>query len=165
MKLGIVSDSHGKAACLRPALATLVEHGAEAVVHCGDVGSAACLAALAAAGVDAYVVAGNMDTHDLKDMASEARRLGLHFGAEAVFVELDGGGYLAATHGNNPAVLARLIGQEDVAYVCHGHTHRRRDDRIGDTRVINPGALCRGNPISAALLDTDADTLEFFDLG
>ena len=52
-------------------------------------------------------------------------------------------------------------------YVCHGHTHRLRDDRIGDVRVINPGALNHPrNPRhpTIAVLDTATDTLTIHDL-
>ena len=164
MIVGIVSDSHGKAKRLRSALATLIEHGAEAVVHCGDVGSADCIAVLGEADLPVYVVAGNMDRRPDK-LAAEAGRTGVHFEADVVFVPLSDARHLAATHGNDPAVLARLIDEDGVCYVCHGHTHRRRDDRIGDTRVINPGALRHANPSSVALLDTDTDTLEYFELG
>ena len=163
MKIGIVSDSHGKVKRLQSALATLMEHGAETIVHCGDVGSAGCIALLAEAGLPAYVVAGNMDRRPDK-LAAEAAGAGVHFSAVAVVVRLSDGRCLAAAHGNDPAVLGRLLDQDGVCYVCHGHTHRRRDDRIGGTRVINPGALRHANPASAALLDTDTDTLEYFEI-
>jgi len=163
MKIGSVSDSHGKALRLRAALAKLIERGAEAIVHCGDVGSADCIAALGEVDVPAYACAGNMDRrHDR--LAAEAGRAGVHFRPDVVMVPLGDGRCLAAAHGNDPAALARLVDSEAVCYVCHGHTHRRRDDRVGAKRVINPGALRHANPPGVALLDTDTDTLEYLDL-
>ena len=39
-----------------------------------------------------------------------------------------------------------------------------RDERIGRTRVINPGALQRARRYTVALLDTEMDALELFEL-
>jgi len=167
MKIGIVSDTHGRSRQLRAALAELAGRGAEAIVHCGDVGGAGCTATLGEVGVPVYVVAGNMDRHRLEPLKTKAAELGLHFNAEAIMLPLPDGGYLAATHGNDVTVLERLVEIDRVAYLCHGHTHRRRDEVIGGTRMINPGALvhARGGAASCALLDTETDTLEFIDMG
>jgi len=47
--------------------------------------------------------------------------------------------------------------------VIHGHSHLHRDERLGATRVINPGALggLRREPRSVAVLDVAADLLRF----
>ena len=166
MKIGIVSDTHGRSRRLRAALAELLDRGVEAIVHCGDVGSIGCAETLGEAGVPVYVVAGNMDRRSLGPLKAEADELGLHFNPEAIMLPLPDGRYLAATHGNDVTVLERLVEIDRVAYVCHGHTHRRRDEVIGDTRLINPGALAhaRPRPTSCALLDTDTDALEFIDM-
>jgi predicted phosphodiesterase len=37
--------------------------------------------------------------------------------------------------------------------VCHGHTHRRREERVGKTLVLNPGAIYRANPHTFAIVD------------
>ncbi len=163
MKIGIVSDSHGKARRLRQALAALVQQGARVLVHCGDVGSPECIAALGETGLDAYAVAGNMDRR-IDRLTEQARQCGVRFSSECVVVPLGDGQYLAATHGNDPAGLARLLEDPNCPYVCHGHTHRARDERIGDTRVINPGALRHARPATVALLDTDTDTVEHIEL-
>jgi hypothetical protein len=162
MKVGIVSDSHGSVKRLRKALALLAERGAEAVVHCGDVGSPECIEALAS-GWSACAVAGNMDRR-LERLAAAAERCGVRFSREAMTVPLGGGRLLAAAHGDAAVVLDELIRSGRFAYVCHGHTHRPRDERVGATRVINPGALRRPRGRlgpTALLLDTDADEVEF----
>ena len=163
MKIGILSDSHGKAGRVRRALAELIQRGAEQVVHCGDVGSVECVAALAEAGVQAYLVAGNMDRHPEK-LAKEAARTGVHFSEGSVVVPLAGGGRLAVTHGNDTSVIAKLLADPQVRYICQGHTHNPRDERIGEKRIINPGALRHTRQPSVALLDTDTDTLELIEV-
>jgi hypothetical protein len=166
MKIGIVSDSHGKASRLRAAVALLAERGGEAVVHCGDVGSEQCIEALGAAGLPAYAVLGNVDRRASR-LAAAARRCGVSLEPDVAAVAIGDGRHLAATHGHDDRTLAELIAGEQFAYVCHGHTHRARDERSGPVRVINPGALRhprRPRRPTAALLNAEADTVEFLDV-
>jgi predicted phosphodiesterase len=66
-------------------------------------------------------------------------------------------------HGHEPG-FARALGTQGADYVLHGHTHVTRDERIGKTRIINPGALCRAAKKTVATLDLAADVLTFHDL-
>ena len=166
MKVGLVSDSHGDVRRLNAALSALAGRGAEAVVHCGDIGSAECLGLLGGSGLVAAAVAGNMDRHPRR-LAATAERAGVQFSERQIELDLGGGRHLAATHGHDASLLEELIRGQQFPYVCHGHTHRRRDERYGPVRVINPGALRhpRGHTgPSAAVLDTDADTLDYVSL-
>jgi len=163
MNIGIVSDSHGKAKRLGRALTALEGRGADVVVHCGDVGSADCIRALGQSGLKAYAVAGNMD-RDPERLAAVAAGEGVEFQWRTVEVSLGDGRFLVATHGHDSGLLAELLAGGQFPYVCHGHTHQRRDDRVGPVRVINPGALVHADPAaSLALLDTEADTVSFIE--
>ncbi len=164
MRIGIVSDSHGNTVALRRAIEELLGRGVGAIVHCGDLGGAECLAALADAGVPAYAVAGNLDV-SVAAMERRAGELGVVFGRDSVTVELGDAGLLVATHGNRPELLGGLISSGRYAYVCHGHTHRPRDERVEGVRVINPGAIHHARPATAAVLDTQTDTVETISLG
>jgi putative phosphoesterase len=145
----------------------LAKAGVDAVVHCGDIGSVKCLQALARAEAPVYAVAGNMDRH-LEELAAEAAALSIRFSPRTVEVPLGDGQYLVATHGHREDLLRELIGGGQFPYVCHGHTHRRRDERVGDVRVINPGALrhgrCGRHP-AVVVLDTDRDELTVIEIG
>jgi len=166
MRIGIVSDTHGRTDRLRAALEALSARGAAAVVHCGDVGSAACLELLGASGLAAYAVAGNMDRHP-EQLAEAARPAGVTFDRDVIELPLGDGWSLAATHGDDRSLLTELVAGGAHRYVCHGHTHSRRDETFGPCRLINPGALRSPKEPprpSAALLDTDADTVEFLDV-
>jgi uncharacterized protein len=158
MIIGILSDSHGKLDRLGQAIAVLKRRGAEAIVHCGDIGRPECLLMLAASGLPVYAVAGNMDA-PAEGLADAACGCGVQFGADVVRVALERG-QLAVTHGNDSAITARLIHGGQFRYVCVGHTHVPRDERVGPTRVINPGALYRAHAPSVAILDTVKDTVE-----
>lgn len=159
MIIGILSDTHGDTHMVDHALEVFSHHQVEAVVHCGDFGSVACLRALAEAGVKVYAVAGNTD-HHIQELADEANRLGVAFSAEIIRLPLGDGRALVATHGHDHQLLGELIADRQFPYVCHGHTHRIRDDRVGEIRVINPGALYRAKIHTVAILDTETDVVE-----
>jgi hypothetical protein len=166
MKIGIVSDSHGRTNRLKAAVEAMRRHGVEAVVHCGDLIGPEAIDALAKAGTPVYAVAGNMD-HNIAPLAQAAERQGVTFSGEVVEVPLGQDRFLVATHGNDQEILGELIAGRQFPYVCHGHTHCRRDERVDHVRVINPGALNHPkhpNYPSAAVLDTETDSLEWLQI-
>lgn len=163
LKIGIISDTHGRHARLQAALELLTAGGVQVLVHCGDVGDTACVEQMAATGRPVYLVAGNVD-RDVESLAAACRAVGARFHSEVIEVLIGKGRYLAVTHGDDHRTLNDLIRGEQFPYVCHGHTHVRRDERIGPVRVINPGALHNVSQPSVAWLDTDTDELEFLEV-
>lgn len=166
MRIGLVSDSHGKRGTLKNALDLLVANDIDAVVHCGDICCASCLRLLDKLDVPAWLVAGNMD-RGLSDLDRAVAQSNVTFSYSSVEVPLEDGEYLVATHGHDDALLDSLITGGHFPYVCHGHTHRARDERSGSVRVICPGALSGPRYPSfptAALLDTGEERVTFFDI-
>jgi len=163
MKIGLLSDSHGHTKRLRAAVEALVDLGAEAIVHCGDILGADDVKVLGDPGVPAYLVCGNMDRRPRR-LAGAASECGVAFSRRFVAVPLGNGRYLAALHGDDTTLLDELVAGGQFPYVCRGHTHRAADERHGNVRVICPGALRHpkhpGRP-SAAVLDTAEDALTF----
>ena len=51
-----------------------------------------------------------------------------------------------------------------LTVVVYGHTHEKRDEVVHNTRCINPGALHRAPVYTVAVLDTEDDTLTFYEL-
>lgn len=168
-RVGLLSDSHGRAAITREAAKLLVARGAQVLIHLGDVGSDAVIDAMVDA-VDGhglplppvYVVFGNCD-----DDAAALGRYAESLGVRASWVgRLNAGGKTVAfLHGHQGGAAVNPLLEEGVDYLCHGHTHRATDERVGRTRVINPGALFRAAKHTVALLDTSSDRLEFFTVG
>jgi putative phosphoesterase len=122
--VGLISDTHG---LLRPEV-TGIFAGVDLIVHAGDVGGAAVLAALRQiAPVEA--VWGNVDdTHD----PALARERILPIGALTL--------HLSHGHEFGSPTPDLVLDRYDADVVVFGHTHRaivtRRDGRI----AVNPGA-------------------------
>lgn len=156
MKIGIMSDSHGRVHRVRDALAVFDAAGAEAVVHCGDVGGLGVLEELA--GRRCWFVWGNTDFPD-PAWRAEVETLGLPWPDGPVEFTI-AGRRLAIFHGHEPG-FERSIRAGNYDYFFHGHSHRQADYRVGPTWVINPGALYRVAVPTVAVLDLSSDDLSF----
>ncbi len=164
-RIGLLSDSHGRAATTQRAVRLLIDHGADRLIHLGDIGTLEVLDAMVekrdAAGrpdPPVHIVFGNCDW-DAASLTGYAEHLGMAVGDPVGRLRLDGR-VLVFQHGHQAAAMEQaLAGGAD--YLCHGHTHEARDERIGATRLINPGALFRASRYSVAVLDTATDGLRF----
>jgi uncharacterized protein len=160
MLLGILSDSHGRADATRAAVNALVQRRATTLIHLGDICDENVLDELI--GHEARIVFGNCDW-EIHGLTRYAEVVGVKVDHPMGTIEI-AGKTIAFTHGH----LANLMEQAlaaGVDYLLHGHTHEVRDERIGRTRVINPGALHRAKRYTVALLDPVGDRLEIVDIG
>ncbi len=157
MLIGALSDSHGHAAITARAVTLLCDRGCEVLLHLGDVETEAVLDELV--GHPARVVFGNCD--DADELGHYARQMDITVD-HPMGVFMAGGKRVAFTHGHFGRLVAEACRTAD--YLFHGHSHEVRDERVGRTRVINPGALFRAARYTCALLDTSADALEFLDI-
>jgi uncharacterized protein len=135
----------------------LRQHGAESFIHAGDVGSDRILDCLA--GAPSAFVFGNNDI-DRGQLQRYAQTIGITCLGNFGELTLDGKSF-AVTHGDDGAIIRRATGSPVHDYLITGHTHQRRDQRIGRLRWINPGALYRARQKTVAILDTRTDDLQF----
>jgi putative phosphoesterase len=159
LKIGILSDTHNDRAATQRALREFRQRGVNTLFHCGDLTAADIVPLFN--GFDVRFVRGNMDRHHVKALrAAVVEQNGADWWGKGDLVELEGK-LIGMTHGDSEEVLADLLYAEPD-YLFHGHTHRRRDERIGSTRVINPGALggIQHESRSICILDTEADELD-----
>ncbi len=159
MRIGILSDSHGQAERTAHAVRSLHEAGAELLLHLGDFETEAVMDELV--GHPARIVMGNCDW-DVPAMSRYARSVGLTVDHPMGVIDVDGR-RIAFTHGHLAAPMKEAL-DEGVDYLLHGHSHQLRDERIGHTRVINPGALFRASRYTAAVLDPATDSLRILEL-
>jgi len=157
MLIGILSDTHDQYERMGVAVRALRERGAGFFVHCGDVCEPRLLDHLA--GLASAFVWGNCDWDR---MALQRYGDAISVPCYGNFGELElGGKRLAVTHGDDRVRMTHVLRAQEHDYLLHGHTHVRRDERVGKVRVINPGALHRAAQKTVALLDTATDELEF----
>lgn len=64
-------------------------------------------------------------------------------------------------HGRYEEPQKTAIASRVFDYVLTSHTRKRRDERRGKPRIINPGSLFTENDSSIAVLDVEHDSLEF----
>lgn len=172
-RIGLLSDSHGRAQTTRAAANLLVAHQAQVILHLGDIGSVEVIDAIAGLVdgqgqlIPAHIVFGNTDW-DAPSLARYAQSIDVQVDHPAGEMVLDqdnpSGSLLIFTHGDDPKIMDDALRRE-VRYLCHGHTHRAADHRQGATRIINPGALFRAYTYTAAILDTENDHLTFYPVG
>ncbi len=162
MKIGIISDTHDDQRNLEAALEILEAEGVMTVLHCGDVCGPDIVQALA--DFDVWIAQGNMDRH--RGLAHAVEETLGHGRLAWIHRPTVDGYALAIIHGDNSEMLRELIASGQYAYVVHGHTHRRRDQTMGRTRVINPGALggTRWQSRSFCILDLDTGEIRFVEL-
>jgi hypothetical protein len=103
-------------------------------------------------------VFGNTDW-DAASLARYAESLGVEVDHPVGRIEADGK-TVVFQHGHQEAAMTQALA-EGVDYLCHGHSHRQRDEMVGPTHVVNPGALFRAAEYTVAVLDTATDRVEF----
>lgn len=159
MKIGILSDTHNDGTAAVHAARVFRQRGVQKLFHCGDLTSAWVVKHFV--GFETFFTRGNMDKHELTLLKGAVRaQAGARWLGKGDEVEIDGK-RIAITHGDRPDVLEGLLFSEPD-FLLHGHTHRRRDERVGPTRVINPGALGgnRHEARSICVLDLVTDQLD-----
>ena len=157
MIIGILSDSHDHADTLAAAITALKAVKAEFYIHCGDIGTEQCIDLLA--GLPSAFVFGNCD-FDRASLSRYAQRLDVPCYGNFADLTLDHK-RIAVIHGDDFKLKQRLLTAQEHDYLFQGHTHVRADERIGRTRLINPGALHRASIKTAATLDTATDKLQY----
>ena len=159
MLIALLSDTHDSVANTQAALALLVPHRPAAYLHAGDLVSTSMLDLFI--GLPFHFVFGNNE-YDHAELRSRALALGLTCHGQQADLTL-GPARICLTHGHDGR-LSRAARSGDFTYIIHGHTHVRRDERVGKTRIINPGAVQRASVRSVALLNVATDELRFLEL-
>jgi len=149
VQIGIVSDTHGHSRFALSAVCMLETFSVEHVLHCGDIGSTSVVDIFSK--WPAHYVYGNTD--DARSVLQEEieARGGKYYG-QVADIEL-GERRIGMTHGDDPALLMRMVRSEEYDLVCSGHTHQVSQRQVGHTLVLNPGALFRAARHTIAIVD------------
>ncbi len=152
MRLGVVSDTHGRVENARAAMRMLESLEVDRVLHCGDIGSAVVVELFAQWPTD--FVFGNCDANR-GELAVAIEAAGLTCHGEFGSLEIDGL-RIALLHSHDGARFREALASGSWDLVCYGHTHVASIDRHGPTLALNPGALYRANPHSLAIVELPA---------
>lgn len=144
MRLGLVSDSHDNLPAARAVAAFFREEACDLVLHLGDITSAETVEAFR--GLPMRFLVGNND--DARSLAPALERCGFPPLALTWTATLEGVN-VAAHHGH----LEPDLGGVEPDLLLHGHTHKRRCERVGRTLVVNPGALYRAAVRTLAVVE------------
>jgi putative phosphoesterase len=137
MLIGLMSDTHNNRPGVRYALDIFQSLGIEVILHAGDVISAELLEYFTEFSL--FLSFGNGDDPLL--ISSRAKRVSDRFVCEEMLDMELAGKHIFMIHGDHRTEQEKRIDSGEYDFVFHGHTHRFRDERVGSTRVINPGAL------------------------
>jgi putative phosphoesterase len=149
MKIGVLSDSHGRVDAVETALAKFRNRGVELVIHCGDIDEAATIPAFA--GWTVHFVYGNCDS-DRAGIKQAIAAIGGTLHEPFGHLEL-AGKQIAWLHGDNAGLKHDVEVSGHYDYLFYGHTHVAEHHLVGKTLVVNPGALFRARPKSCLVLD------------
>lgn len=152
MRLGVVSDTHGRVEAARSAARMLESLEVDVVLHCGDIGTAEVVEQFAA--WPTHFVFGNCDA-DRPGLTSAIEASGGTCHGEFGELQL-AGKRIALLHSDDQRRFRRALDGGEWDLVCYGHTHVAAIERCGETLVLNPGALHRAHPHSLAIVDLPA---------
>ena len=155
--MGIISDTHENEKAIEKAVEIFRQKNPEFVVHCGDIISPPMLEYFK--DLKMKFVFGNNDG-EKNGLNNMAKKLGFEEITDEKEFEYKGKKFYVY-HGTNSEKLDAAIKSNKYNYVLTGHTHIKKDEKTGNTRVINPGALFRIYPYTVAMLDVEKDELEF----
>ena len=159
MRIGILSDTHGRVKTVVRALELLREREITTVLHCGDIDIPAAVEPFR--GLEAHFVFGNCDI-ERESIRNAIAVSGLSIHEPFGDLELCGK-KLAFLHGDDHALFRDVENCGHFDYLFYGHTHCAERHLTGRTHVINPGAVHRARPKTCLVLDLitgDTETLE-----
>ena len=154
-----MANSDGRVEAVQTAVDLFRASGADFVVHLGDIGGRHVLDALASIG--GFFVWGDRD-HDRTGLLRYGDSLGLTCFGLMGDIE-HGEKKIMIYHGDDKAVLKKLIHEQQYDYVLCGHGLSVEDETVGKTRVLNPGPM-HGEVKSAMLLEVETGKVKIVPL-
>lgn len=147
MLVGIISDTHDNLPSLRKAIEIFKEKKVKMLIHCGDWVSPFTFEffdrEIKGLNIPVKTVVGNNPGDFKRIMMSNSKMKNPLEWPDTVTLTLDIDGKKAIVyHGDDFAILKELIDSQKYDIVFTGHTHAPRNEIIGKTLVLNPGATC-----------------------
>jgi putative phosphoesterase len=158
--IGIVSDTHEDVRMITKAVALFKARAPAMVIHCGDIISPPVLERFA--GLPLRLVFGNNDG-ERSGLKKKCRELDFAEIDDTLTFEFAGKKFFV-NHGTSARIIDEAAATQLYDYVLHGHTHEMRNESVGRTRIINPGALFSAESYSIAFLTPETGEVEFVEI-
>jgi len=156
-KIGIIADTHDNVPNIKAAVEAFKEMKVDFVVHLGDI--IAPQTTRFFKGLKIKFVKGNCDGADMELLKSKIAEIGGEFYFDKMYFEFWSKKFICIHKPDE-----EIIKSGEYDYVLYGHTHKKRNEKIGKTRVINPGAHYYGAENTIAILDIEDDEVEFIEV-
>ncbi|HUV80899.1 MAG TPA: YfcE family phosphodiesterase [Patescibacteria group bacterium] len=140
MKIVVISDSHDNLANIAKAVDILKKEKIKTVLHCGDICSPATLSEIMKTfSGRIQIVFGNVDGDRFSLAKIESKNPGrLKIHGESADIKISGK-KIAFCH--SPEFARGLAARQKYDFVFYGHNHKPWEEKIGRTRLVNPGNL------------------------
>ena len=158
--VGILSDTHEDVRMIIKAVKLFNARSPSMVIHCGDIISPPVLERFA--GLPLRVVFGNNDG-ERSGLKKKCGELGFPEIDDTLNFEHAGKKFFV-NHGTSARVIDEAVATQAFDYVLHGHTHFPRDEVVGRTRIVNPGALFSADSYTIAFLEPETGKVEFVEI-
>ncbi len=162
MRIGVVSDTHGHVSLALAGIRLLEEFDLDAILHCGDIGTPEI--PLLFRRWPTHYVFGNCD-YDEAGLRDAIAAIDGHVCHERMGEFELGGRQIAIIHSDDRWRFLEMARSNKFDLVCYGHTHIAKEERVGKTVVLNPGALYRASPHTVAIVDLETMEVEILACG
>ncbi|MCA9092382.1 MAG: metallophosphoesterase family protein [Planctomycetaceae bacterium] len=155
-RIVVISDTHGKIPATQRALEMFEEYSPIAVIHCGDICGPEIVALFDR--WPTHFVFGNNDYDQFnlrRSMEAAGHVCHETFGS----LEIENR-RIAFLHSDDIRLFDRTVTSGKYDLVCYGHSHIMDHKIVGETNVLNPGALHRARHYSFAVVDLETLTCQ-----
>jgi uncharacterized protein len=159
MDIGIISDTHDDVSNLKIALSVFNERKVRYVIHAGDYVFPGVVKEFKNLNGKLIGVLGNNDGEKL-GLLKNFNDIGGELFGEFGTLQLDGL-RIAIYHGTDNKLTQAIIASQLYDLVICGHSHIKRDDKIGNTLVLNPGSAHKDFPNIDGIIETDPSIIIF----
>ncbi len=138
MKIAVISDTHDAVFSTQDVLKMIAAEGVDTIIHCGDMASVHTaelfhdFCVLHAWGNNDFDTVGlQLAIRECQPGSRSERWIKCSFGGKLI----------GAVHDIYSPHFSTMLGSGFFDYIFVGHTHRKMDEMMGNSRVINPGAI------------------------
>ena len=136
MLIGVVSDTHNNIKNIKKIIHLFNEELVNLVIHTGDISKAETLRIFSALDAPLVGVFGNNDRIE-EGLEEVCYEYNFNFQEPPLYLNLKGKKIVVF---HEPNLINNYIKEhKDIDLILHGHTHRYKEEKIGNTVYFNPG--------------------------